>query len=156
MPTLKDLSRNVKLVIVSNEPKLNYDKWDEWQKNANGYRLKIIYQGRSFSFDFWQGYSITHEPEVEGVLECLLSDASISEDFEDFCNEFGYSTDSRKVEQTYKSCLKIQSNMKRLLGADFEMFLYADKNWKDYPSCIHAKQKMNTRYKDTIADIGKW
>ena len=53
MLTLKDLSRNVKLVIVSNNPKLDYDKWDEWQKNANAYRLKLIYQGRSFSFDFW-------------------------------------------------------------------------------------------------------
>jgi hypothetical protein len=127
MLTLKDLSRNVKLVIVSNKPKLDYDKWDEWQKNAKAYRLKLIYQGRSFSFDFWQGYGITHEPEVEEVLECLLSDASVSEDFEEFCREFGYDIDSRKAEQTHKACLKIQSNMKRLLGPDFEMFLYADR-----------------------------
>jgi hypothetical protein len=120
MLTLKDLSKNVKLVIVSNKPKLDYDKWDEWQKNAKAYRLKLIYQGRSFSFDFWQGYGITHEPEVEEVLECLLSDASVSEDFEEFCREFGYDIDSRKAEQTHKSCLKIRSNMKRLLGPDFD------------------------------------
>ncbi len=96
-------------------------------KNAKAYRLKFVYQGRSFSFDFWQGYGITHEPEVEGVLECLLSDASVSEDFEEFCREFGYDIDSRKAEQTHKACLKIRSNMKRLLDPDFEMFLYADR-----------------------------
>ena len=123
MLTLKDLSKNVKLVIVSNKPKLDYDKWDEWQKNAKAYRLKLIYQGRSFSFDFWQGCGITHEPEAEGVLKCLLSDARVPEDFEEFCRGFGYDTDSRKAERTHKACLKIRSNMKRLLGPDFEMFL---------------------------------
>lgn len=126
MPTLKDLSKNVKLVIVSNKPKLDYDKWDEWQRNANAYRLKLIYQGRSYSFDFWQGYGITHEPEVEGILDCLLSDASVSEDFEEFRREHGYNTD-KKAERIHKACLKIKSNMKRLLGSDFEMFLYADR-----------------------------
>ncbi len=127
MPTLKDLSKNVKLIIVSNKPKLDYDKWEEWQRNAKAYRLKLIYQGRSFSFDFWQGCGITHEPEVEGVLDCLLFNASIPEDFEEFYREFGYKTNSRKVKQTHKACLKIQSNMKRLLGSDLEMFLYANR-----------------------------
>ncbi|HXK70625.1 MAG TPA: hypothetical protein PK455_04905 [Caldisericia bacterium] len=126
MPSWKDLSRNVKLVIVSNKPKLDYDKWEEWQKKANGYRLKLIYQGRSYIFDFWQGTGIIHEPDVSGVLKCLLSDSSVPEDFEEFCKEFGYSIDSRKAEQTHKACLKVRSNMKKLLGPDFEMFLYAD------------------------------
>lgn len=127
MSSLKDLSRNVKLVIVSNKPKLAYDKQNEWQKKANGYRLKLIYQGRSYAFDFWQGTGITHEPDVSGVLECLLFDSSAPEDFEEFCKEFGYDIDSRKAEQTHKACLKIQSNMKRLLGSDFETFLYANR-----------------------------
>lgn len=127
MPTLKDLSKNVKLILISNKPKLDYDKWDEWQRDAKAYYLKLIYQGRAFSFDFWQGRGIAHEPEVEEVLECLLFTASISEDFEEFCREFGYNTDSRKAEQTHKACLKNRSNMKRLLGSDFEMFLYANR-----------------------------
>lgn len=125
--TLKDLSTKVKLVIVSNKPKLSYDKQDEWQKKANGYRLKLIYQSRSYTFDFWQGIGIEHKPDVSGVLECLLSDSSVPEDFEDFCKEFGYDTDSRKAERTHKLCLKAATNMKRLLGDNYETFLCADR-----------------------------
>src|SRR5271165_6455916 len=39
------------------------------------------------------------EPEAGGVLECLASDsASVTESFEEWARDMGYSTDSRKAE----------------------------------------------------------
>jgi len=48
-------------------------------------------------------------------------------DFEEFCSEFGYDTDSRKAENTHKACLKVGENIKRLLGDDYDDFLQADR-----------------------------
>jgi hypothetical protein len=105
-----------------------YDKQDEWQQQANGYHCTLKYKGRQYSFDFWQGTGITHAPTAEGCLECLLSDSAGADNtFEDFCSEFGYDTDSRKAERIYKQCQEVRENMERLLGDDFETFLYAER-----------------------------
>jgi len=105
---------------------LDWDKQDEWQQNANGYRCTLRYDGRQYTFDFWQGLGISRDPDAEGCLECLLSDAQAGEmDFEQFCAEFGYDTDSRKAEQTWKRCQRVLENMLRLLGDDYEEMLYA-------------------------------
>ncbi len=122
--TLKQLAKSVKLVCDGG-PHLEYSKQDEWQQNANGYRCTLRYKGRQYSLDFWQGVGISGDPTAESVLECLLSDASVSDGFEEFCGEFGYDTDSRKAERLHKACLKIRDNMERLLGEDFQGFLHA-------------------------------
>jgi len=61
------------------------------------------------------------EPTVEEVLDCLSSDASGIEnarDFEDFCNEYGYSSDSRKAEKIYRECQHSASRLRKFLGDD--------------------------------------
>jgi len=108
--------------------KLPYEKQDEWQQNANSYRCTLRYKGRQYSFDYWQGVGITHDPNAEGCLDSLLSDAAVSESFEDFCAEFGYDTDSRRAERTHKACLKNREELERLFGDDFETFLYAERD----------------------------
>ena len=68
------------------------------------------------------------EPDAEGCLESLLLDAgSAVQSFEEWCGDFGYDTDSRKAESIWKSCRKTCENMQRLLGDDYETFLYADR-----------------------------
>ncbi len=60
-------------------------------------------------------------PEVTEVLDCLASDAAgieNSQDFEGFCSEYGYDTDSRKAEKTYKACVHQTERLKRFLGDD--------------------------------------
>jgi hypothetical protein len=59
----------------------------------------------------------------------LLSDASAGEQsFEEFCLEFGYDPDSRKAERIHKACEKTARELRRLLGDDFETFLYSDRS----------------------------
>lgn len=56
------------------------------------------------------------QPKLDEVLDCLANDADgviasleppLSwNTFEDWCSEYGYDTDSRKAERTYKVCQK--------------------------------------------------
>jgi len=126
--TLKQLSRKVR-IICQDGAKMDWNAQDEWQQKATGWHCTLRFQGRQYSFDFWQGPAITGEPTAEGCLECLLSDAQSGEqDFESFCGEFGYDQDSRKAEKTWQACQKTTAGLKRLLGDDYEAFLYADRN----------------------------
>lgn len=126
MTKLEDLAKKVR-IRVEYGCNLPIEKQDEWQQNANSYRCTLFYEKRSFSFDYWQGTGIPEDPTAAGCLESLLSDASCSEDFGDFCSEFGYDTDSRNAEKIHKGCLKVAKSMKRLLGKDFEKFMESER-----------------------------
>ena len=126
--TLKTLARKVRLTFEWGA-QLGWDKQDDWQRKANGYRCTLHYHRRQHTFDFWQGIGITTNPTAEGCLSCLLLDAQSGEyDFEEFCKELGYDTDSRKAEAIWRSCQKTRANLERLLGDDFEQFLYAEQD----------------------------
>ena len=54
---------------------LVYDKQDEWQQQANSWRVTLICQRRRLTIDFWQGHGISRDPDAAGVLSCLLSES---------------------------------------------------------------------------------
>lgn len=57
-------------------------------------------------------------PGVAQVLDCLMSDASgATETFEGWCADYGYSTDSRSAERTYKICKRQTERAQRFFGA---------------------------------------
>lgn len=124
--SLADLCEKVHIKVSWGASK-SWDLMDEWQRQANGFRCTLRYQGRQYTFDFWQGVGIEREPTAYSILCCLLSDARCSEyKFVEFCAELGYDEDSRKAYRSWKECRKIYSNLLRLLGDDFETFLYAE------------------------------
>jgi hypothetical protein len=54
-------------------------------------------------------------------MKCLVSDAAAgAETFEDFCGDFGYDTDSRSAERTWKACRQMADQLRRLFGADHD------------------------------------
>jgi hypothetical protein len=124
------LSELCKGVTINAEhgARLDWEKQDEWQQRANGWRVTLGYQGRTYSLDFWQGTGIKDEPDAAGVLECLLSDASSADqDFEGWCSDLGENTDSRKAHATWRACQRIALRLRRLLGDDFERFMMAER-----------------------------
>ncbi len=125
---LRDLAKRLTLTCEYGA-KLPYDKQSDWQQNATGYRCQIKYGRRSYTFDFWMGIAHTDAPDLEGCLACLLSDASAGDQtFEDFCRDYGYDEDSRTAERTWKACQRTMVAMQRLLGNEYETFLYAARN----------------------------
>lgn len=66
-------------------------------------------------------------PELADVLDNLASDAAGYENarsFEDWASDYGYDTDSRKAERIYSEIKKQVSELRRLLGADYEKVLF--------------------------------
>lgn len=66
-----------------------------------------------------EGYVIPTAPSLSDVLQSLASDARgalNARDFEDFCGEYGYDTDSRSAEKVYAACTQVHLELYKLLG----------------------------------------
>ena len=125
MTRLATLAENTKMTVRPGEARMNWDKRDEWQKNANDYRITLTHNGHSMSFDYWQGVAIKTQPDRKAVLECVLTDAQAAGDsFEDFCNNFGYDLDSRTHYATFLACQRTLRAVTRVFGEGFEDELY--------------------------------
>lgn len=73
--------------------------------------------------DFNQGVTEIKGEELLNAFECFISDAIAGEqDFEDFCSEFGYDSDSRKAEKIHKECIKSLNKAKSILEDDIYDF----------------------------------
>lgn len=125
--TLADLCKAVK-IDVEYGAHLAWDEQDDWQRQANGYRVTLKYKRRQMGLDYWMGSGISHEPDAEGVLENLLSDASSADQtFEQWCADLGFDADSRRAERIYRAVQKQTDALRRLLGDDFDTFMNAER-----------------------------
>jgi hypothetical protein len=59
-------------------------------------------------------------PSLEDVLYSLVLDAGAidASSFEEWANEYGFDTDSRQAETTYKACLEIGLKLRAMIGDD--------------------------------------
>ena len=79
------------------------------------FRCRLTRGGKSYSFKFGQSINDgCKEPTIYDVLSCMQkSDVGT---FENFCDEFGYDTDSRRAERVYKAVRVEWKAMERLFG----------------------------------------
>ena len=91
----------------------------------NGNHLDTRFGFKQMTLYYSQGYGIQGEPTLEAVLDCLKSDSTCGETFQEFCDNLGYDNDSRKAEKTFNTILKQTSKLKKLL----------DNNFNDLASC---------------------
>lgn len=65
----------------------------------------------------WQGRKVAL-PDVADVMHCLLSDAEVIDcaSFEEWAENYGMDTDSRKAEATYRTCLETALKLRSMLG----------------------------------------
>ena len=94
----------------------DFPPWkDDGSTMTNHYKVKITGPGGSYTLDFWDSIYNTEngeQPNEYDVIACL--EWYTADSFEDFCDEFGYDTDSRKAEKTYKACRKQTENLRRI------------------------------------------
>ena len=88
--------------------------------NMDHWRVTLKLGRKQMTIPFSMGYGHGgKEPEVADVLSCLASDStSADESFEDWCSEFGYDTDSRRAERTWRIVGKQAERLEKFLGAD--------------------------------------
>jgi hypothetical protein len=109
--------------------KLTYTTGGRVPDNMRGmtpYKCTLKYQGRQLTTPFFMG-SIG-VPDVADVLSNLLSETNGVEcgDFEGWCSDFGYDSDSRSAERVYKQCKAMAPKVRALLGHDYNVFAKAE------------------------------
>lgn len=82
------------------------------------FMVRISYDGKCRYFSYWTSYNDWRdESDYKNALNCILSDSYAAQNtFEDFCSEFGYSTDSIKALGTYKDCKYYSQKMESLFS----------------------------------------
>lgn len=94
---------------------------DGMPEGSTHWRCTLRKANRRLTVYFSQGPAISKEPEAAEVLDCLASDAVGIENartFEEWCGEYGYDTDSRKAERTFKACETQAAGLRRILGEE--------------------------------------
>lgn len=103
---------NVKLTIIGS----TYGKHFTDDKEER-YIFKCMLQRnkKQYTFNFGQSLQAgAEEPNMYDVLTCLTKYDPYN--FEDFCGDYGYDTDSRKAEKTYKAVQKEWESVERLFS----------------------------------------
>lgn len=90
-------------------------KGTDWKDTADKWDISI----NGVSFDYYTGAGHRKDgkpvkPELSSILYSLVLDASAcDEGFGDWCDTFGYDTDSRKALETYLSCQETGARLRK-------------------------------------------
>lgn len=102
---------------------------DGWEHRAATVRLSNPQNGETMVTPWRQGMGIVEHPseQVAEIVDSLISDAwsyQQARDFEDWADEYGYDTDSRTAEATYRAIGELAPGIVALLGGP-DAFDYA-------------------------------
>lgn len=103
---------------ASENPNMEHDAW---HASASHYVVTLRdSEGDTLDVPFSCGAALTDEPDALVVLDALASDAAsvAGRSFEDWADELGYDSDSRKAEATYEACKSQTERLRRWLGSD--------------------------------------
>lgn len=99
--------------------KVDGDGPRRWEHHA--WTVTLSRGNEQLESPFRQGLAHNAEPTLPEVIGCMVSDARACEGtFDEFCDGYGYDTDSRRALATYDACRAISAGMHRLLGDDFD------------------------------------
>ena len=100
-------------------PELEFSyKFHGFVNNTDRYTIMLRTKTHKETFPYFQGIGVREEPNLVGVLWCLLNDAhcAMYEKLE-FIQEFGYNElddNYRKGEQVYLACVQIRNKLEEL------------------------------------------
>ena len=94
--------------------------WSEGEDNWNNHVVHVRWgdSGLRTSFEFWGS---TNDPEIDSeedllyAFQAFIDDVIAGEkDFEEFCGEFGFDTDSRRAERIWRMCRNSARKFRRI------------------------------------------
>ena len=95
------------------KPSYKAPLWDD--KPHYIFPVTLTRDGRSMKLNFGQSLAEGSNPPSEYDVLATITKYDPGS-FEYFCSEYGYDTDSRKAEQTYKAVLKEWRDVDRVFG----------------------------------------
>jgi hypothetical protein len=90
-------------------------------KHVHGdqYRITFSRDGERLQLMFWNSLDDSRKGKTPQPYDVLAAITKNDPDtFENFCSEFGYDTDSRKAEKTYKLVVKEWEKVTKFFAAD--------------------------------------
>jgi len=112
---------------------------DERKRTGFAWKVRLSYQGRKLSTDFWCGTGhattvagkvMATPPAVADVLYSLISDR-VGDDttFAEWASDYGYSADSIDAKKTYKACIANGKKLAVFLADDLAVFVEASHDY---------------------------
>lgn len=107
-------------------PDTDFTPRDDWDRGSRHWKVTLsrpdyAYPGhrRTLTVPFHTGSGLGPKPpKAVQVLACLLLDATgvaWGQSFEDWAGEYGYDTDSRKAEETYRQVIRQTEELRNFL-----------------------------------------
>ena len=113
----------IRSVLVEKNPHMN----GEMPAGSAHWRCTLRCGDKRMTVYYSQGPAIVGEPNAADVLDCLASDAASYESagsFESWASDYGYDTDSRKAERTYRLIETQAGKLARFVGDSYDDLLY--------------------------------
>ena len=124
--TMKEFVKDNRIVSGAYRVDSNPNMQDS--ANMNNWKVTLKRPRHSLTVYFSKGYGHHGaEPQAVEVLSCLADDAAGVEytNFEGWCSDYGYDTDSRKAEKTFKACKHSAARLQSFLGVTlFDQLVY--------------------------------
>lgn len=126
--------KNFKIVAKLQGAEINKARNDNEPRNKYFVYITNMENGEKTRFTFWDSLNNTRRGVVldgDNLLHafyCFVSDANNGfYDFHDFCDEFGYDSNSITARKIYKSCCKSYEKWIRISGMnDFDFWDFLD------------------------------
>ena len=86
----------------------------EWAKQ--GWSITLSYQRKRAQFRFYGGGASKTPTASDLVWAVAVDSEAVNESFSNWCDNFGYSTDSITARSTYKACQRNGERLIKLIG----------------------------------------
>lgn len=136
-PTLEELCATVRITATPTDRQPPWQEDDAapftgqgWNVKLNRGELGVNYSELAIPFWMGEAHGMTLPTAIE-VMDCLCSDAATIENssgFDDWAGELGFSTDSRRAEFIFESCVEQCEELRAFLGDDYEAFIWAERD----------------------------
>lgn len=124
MTTSKFKAANIVFTVTAKLSKTGvqfpFDNTSNFRHNEFNITIKTYTGKTTMKFygsemDYKNNGSEMDESDLKHALDCFVSDAASGDDnFESFCSNLGYDTDSRTAERIYKACVKQLAKFERV------------------------------------------
>jgi hypothetical protein len=104
-------------------------QFPEWAKQ--GWSIVLKYRGKRAQFRFYGGGKANTPTASDLVWSVATDSTALNENFSDWCDNFGYSTDNVKARSTYKACSRNGSRLINLIGSE-DIFSQLVESARDY------------------------
>lgn len=96
---------------------LGHRKPAEWKFGCRGYDGGPKPTPGTLLYEHWQADARPQAPHAADVLHSIILDSSaVGQSFQSWCDEFGYDSDSRKAEATYRACQENADKLSRIFN----------------------------------------